>query len=298
MKKLYILTVLLLLAVSPLFGDFNDILARADDLHDQEAYAQGKQFLESSLSQAGSWEERAELYWRLARAVLNLGDEAEDAGATEEELLGLFEEGEALADKAIEADPGNDLGYYWKSANIGRWGQTKGILNSLFKAKPMKELLEKTLDLNAEHADSYYVLGQLYEQLPGKPISFGKKDYAVSLGRLAVDLHEAQVKSGQEKEINYDFYTELAKHLYARDWDADKRFKEQRKNSGEPAAGTTPLEKGFVYEANNELKNMSDREEARKLLLWTIGKLESLPGPKSGQTADLEEAREVLESWN
>jgi tetratricopeptide (TPR) repeat protein len=298
MKKLLLLTVLLVLTVCPLFGDFTEILAAADDLHDQEAYARGRQFLESSLGEAGSGAERAELYWRLARAVLNLGDEAEDAGATEEELLKLFEEGEALADKAIEADPGNHLGYYWKSANIGRWGQTKGILNSLFKAKPMKELLEQALDADDEHADSYYVLGQLYEQLPGKPLSFGKKDYAVSLGRLAVDLHEAQVRSGQEREINYDFYTELAKHLYARDWDADKRFKEQRKKRDTLAEASTPLERGFAYESESDLGAMSDREEARKLLLWTIGKLESLPRPKSGQTADLEEAREVLDSWN
>jgi hypothetical protein len=298
MKKLCLFSLLLFLAVSPLFGDFGDILVEADNLHHQEEYIQGRQFLESSLSQAGSGAERAELYWRLARAVLNLGDEAEDAGATEEELLKLFEEGEALADKAIEADPGNHLGYYWKSANIGRWGQTKGILNSLFKAKPMKELLEQALDADAGHADSYYVLGQLYEQLPGKPLSFGKKDYAVSLGRLAVDLHEARVKSGQEREINYDFYTELAKHLYARDWDADKRYKEQEKKRDKLASAATPLEKGFFYEAESELQASSDREEARKLLLWTIGKLESLSRPKSGQTADLEEAREVLASWN
>jgi tetratricopeptide (TPR) repeat protein len=298
MKKLFLIAVLLLMAAFPLFSDFEDILVRADDLHYQEAYAQGKQFLESSLSQAGSGAEQAELYWRLARAVLNLGDEAEDAGATEDELLTLFEEGEALADKAIAADPNNHLGYYWKSANIGRWGQTKGILNSLFKAKPMKELLEKALAADAEHADSYYVLGQLYEQLPGKPLSFGKKDYAVSLGRQAIDLHELQVRSGQEREINYDFYTELAKHLYARDWDSDKRVKEQGKKRSKLAGASTPLEKGFFYEADSELGAMSDREEARKLLLWTIGRLESLPRPKSGQTADLDEAREVLESWN
>jgi hypothetical protein len=298
MKKLLLLTVVLLVAVFPLFSDFGDILVQADDLHYQEAYAQGRQLLESSLSQAGSNAERAELYWRLARAVLNLGDEAEDAGAGEDELLKMFEEGEALAQKAIEADANNHLGYYWKSANIGRWGQTKGILNSLFKAKPMKELLEQALAADAEHADSYYVLGQLYEQLPGKPLSFGKKDYAVSLGRLAIDLHEAQVKSGQEREINYDFYTELAKHLYARDWDSDKRSKEQKSKRADLAKAATALEKGFFYEAQSNLGAMSDREEARKLLLWTIGKLESLPRPKNGQTADLEEAREVLESWN
>ena len=61
----------------------------------------------------------------------------------------IFEKGQEYADQAIAADPQNNLGYYWKSSNIGRWGQVKGILNSLFKAGPMRDLLLKDLSLDA-----------------------------------------------------------------------------------------------------------------------------------------------------
>ena len=53
----------------------------------------------------------------------------------------------------------------------------------------------KALAANPDRSDAYYVLGQLYRELPGV-ISFGNVDAAVSFGRKAVDLREAQVKSG------------------------------------------------------------------------------------------------------
>ena len=206
MKRLGIFLALLLIIVPLGMADFQDILDRVDQLHEAEKYEQTKSLIESSLAEATSGDQRAELHWRLARAWLNLGDEAEDSGTQGEALLAYFESGEAEAQKAIEADPNNHLGYYWKSANIGRWGQVKGILNSLFKAKPMRDLLQQAVAVEPEHADSYYVLGQLFEQVPGFPMSFGDKDYAVSLGRKSLDLQEQQVKAGIEDEINYDFY--------------------------------------------------------------------------------------------
>jgi len=214
------------------------------------------------------------------------------------ELLSFFEQGEAQAQKAIDADPSNHLGYYWKSANIGRWGQIKGILNSLFKAKPMRDLLKKAVAAEPDHADSYYVLGQLYEQVPGFPISFGDEDYAVSLGRKSLDLHEQQVKAGIEDEINYDFYTEMAKHLWERDYSAAKREREQGKKMRKYESSSEPMEKNFHYEASVTLKNMSDREEALELINWVIRELEGMSNRSGSQDDDLKEAEEVLESWD
>jgi tetratricopeptide (TPR) repeat protein len=278
-------------------ADFQDVLDRVDQLHEAEDYEQTKSYIGSSMAQAGSGAEKAELHWRLARAWLNLGDEAEDRGIVDEELLAYFEQGEAQAQKAIDADSGNHLGYYWKSANIGRWGQIKGILNSLFKAKPMRGLLQQAVTANPEHADSYYVLGQLYEQVPGFPVSFGDKDNAVSLGRKSLDLHEQQVKAGIEDEINYDFYTEMAKHLWERDYSAAKREREQGKEMRKYESTYDPMEKNFHYEASLTLKNMSDREEALELINWVIRELEGMSNRNGSQDDDLKEAKEVLESW-
>jgi tetratricopeptide (TPR) repeat protein len=297
MKRLGMVLALLLIIVPLGMADFQDILDRVDQLHEAEDYEQTKNLIESSMTEAKSGAEKAELHWRLARAWLNLGDEAEDAGTVEEALLAYFEKGEAEAQKAIEADPKNHLGYYWKSANIGRWGQVKGILNSLFKAKPMRDLLQQAVAVEPEHADSYYVLGQLFEQVPGFPVSFGDKDYAVSLGRKSLDLHEQQVRTGIEDKINYDFYTEMAKHLWERNYSAAKRGREQARKVSKYESTSDPMEKNFYYEAAVSLKNMSDREEALEMINWVIRELQGLSGRTDSQNDDLQEARELFESW-
>ncbi len=294
MKKQVLFFLFFLVLVSLATADFQGVLEQADKLHDAEDYERSRDFLEASLSNAAGGAEQAELYWRLARAILNLGDEAEDRGASEEEILAFFEEGEASAQKAIDGDPNNHLGYYWKSANIGRWGQIKGILNSLFKAKPMRDLLQQAVTVDPEHADSYYVLGQLYEQVPGFPMSFGVEEYAVSLGRKSIDLHEQQVKAGIEDELIYDYYTEMAKHLWERDWSASRRKREQGKMMKKYKSISDPMKKNFYYEAVVNLKDQSDEEEAFELIKWTIRELEATANRSGGQEDDLQEAKEEL----
>ena len=175
MRRTLAICVILLLPLAMVLADTAQILAQADDLHDKGQYAEAKQAILDALPGAASGAEKAELFWRAARETLELGDKAEEAKQPAAAILKFFEEGEGYANKAIEADPRNDLGYYWKSSNIGRWGQIKGILNSLAKAAPMKELLVKVVGLNPERSDAYYVLGQLYRELPGGPCRSGTR---------------------------------------------------------------------------------------------------------------------------
>ena len=184
--KITLAALLLIIPFGFAAGDAKTVVAEADALHDQGGYAEAVQLLLGSAPSAAA-ADQAELYWRAAREALALGDVAENAGKPQTDVLAVFVEGEGYADKAIAADPKNDLGYYWKSANIGRWGQVKGVMNALMKAQPMKDLLVKELSLNPDRTDAYFVLGQLYRELPGWPVSFGDTDAAVSLGRRAVD---------------------------------------------------------------------------------------------------------------
>jgi tetratricopeptide (TPR) repeat protein len=296
MNRFAVLLLAPLLAAPALWADFRQEMAQADLLHKHGAHEEARALLEAELARGADGREQAEIYWRLARAWLNLGDQAEDKGAKGEALLAFFAKGEELAQKGIEADPGNHLVYYWKSATVGRWGQVKGILNALAKAKPMRDLLHKALTLKPDHADSYYVLGQLFEQVPGG-ISFGDKDWAVSLGRKAVDLRELQVRAGGEEELVYDYYTELAKHLWERNWSAAKRQKEQPRKAAEYAARTDPMEKNSYYEGTLTLKDLSDREEARELVAWAVGRLQALPRRTQSEQDDLQEALEVQAGW-
>ena len=270
---------------------------QADALHDKGMYAEAQRLLLDSLPDAQGGRELADLYWRAARETLELGDAAEKDRKPQADILSLFTQGEGYADKAITADPQNDQGYFWKSANIGRWGQVRGIFDSLSKAAPMKDLLVKELAINPERSDPYFVLGQLYRELPGWPLSFGNIDAAVSLGRKAVEMRQAQVQAGTEKELVYNFYIELAKSLYKRDWSAAKRVSEQKAKAAKLAAAGTPLEKGSLYEATAVLQGMSDREEAKALVQITVselGKLEELTAP---QAKDFQKAKNLLKGW-
>ena len=203
------------------------VLDQIDDLDEAGRHADALALLERSLPDARSDAERAELHWRAARVHVGMGDDLLERGATEAELLALFEEGEAHADQAIAAAPDLHLGYYWKSASIGKWGQTRGVLNALGAAGRMRQLLREVIDRAPEFAPTYYVLGSMYEQLPGFPLSFGNTDWAVSFGRRAIDLREADLESGEVEEVRPDYYTELAKHLHKRNWSQARREREQ-----------------------------------------------------------------------
>jgi hypothetical protein len=292
-------TLILALIVFPLcfaFADPAQVAGEADALHARGLYADAKQLLLDALASGGTGMEQAELAWRIARETLELGDIAEKEKKPQAHILAIFAEGEGYADKAIAADPSNDLGYYWKSSNIGRWGQIKGILNSLFKAQPMREQLVKELGLKADRSDPYYVLGQLYRELPGV-ISFGNVDFAVSLGRKAMDLRAEQVASGAEKELVYNFRTELAKSLHKRNWSASQRVAAQKDKAAKLAAAMTPLDKGTYYEASVTLQNVSDREEAKALVQGVVGELENLGSLTAAQEKDLQKAKDVLKGW-
>lgn len=290
-----IIAVALLVPMS-LFAAAADAIAKIDELHDLGRYEEARAVaLEAAASADAAG--KAELYWRASRETLELGDEAEDRKEPKDAILKIFEQGEAYADMAIAANPQNNLAYYWKSSNIGRWGQVKGILNSLAKAKPMKELLVKDLSLDANHSDAYYVLGQLYRELPGAPISFGDVDAAVSLGRMAVDLRAQAVKLGTEKELSYGYYLQLAKSLWKRNLSAAKRASGMAKRQAAWEAAKTPLEKGSAYEATVQLAPGSDREEARGLVQWIIDQLSAMGSRTAGQDDDLKEAKETLAEW-
>ena len=292
-----LLGVVLALCAAGAGADTAAVLAKADGFHDSGAHAEAIALLEGALPAAATAAERAELHWRLARAWLNSGEQAESRGAGQGELLALYEKGQASAQKAIDENPRLPLGYYWKAANTGRWGQAKGILNSLAKARPMRDLLRQALAIDPSHADSYYVLGQLYEAVPGAPLSFGDKDAAVSLGRWAIELRARDVAAGREKAPNFDAFTELGKHLWDRNWSAARRQREQGRKRGEYTQKADPVEKAFLYEAAVDLPDGSDRDEARAVVAWAIGALERRPARTASEHDDLKEARGVLAGW-
>ena len=295
MKRLLVVLSILFLFSFPVVGE--TVLENADRMHDAEEHHEVFAMLKDAIASSSGAGPQAELYWRLARATMEIGDVMELDGASDRALLDKYAEGEGYADKAIELDSNSHDAYYWKSANIGRWAEVKGILNSLFKAKPMRDLLIKVLSIYPEHPASYYVLGIMYEKVPGRPISFGNSSYAVSYGRKAVDANRAEIARGEEDEVKLLYYIELARHLKKRNWSASKRRREYSGIGNAFRKEETSFGQNRYYEGTIEIPNMSDEEEAIQVMTWVVQEYKNLPQPRNKQLAELEEARVDLADW-
>ncbi len=265
----------LLLAFSmilPAFCAFDP--AKSDELfYQKEDFAADYQYLEESLAQAADDEEKSEILWRLSRNVLTQGDQLDKKD--KDGRFAKYEEAERLANESLSLVE-NPNSYHWRSSAVGRWGQTKGPLDSLGKARPMLEDTLKVVDdFNYDYTDSWYVLGLLYNQLPGSPISFGNKNYAISYMRRSLDT---QIPG---RGLFLTLYLELSDQLWKRNWNADKRSREFDKMKPLYEENTTPSEKMKYYEGANgkngvpfystvNLGSISDRQEAVMLLQYAI----------------------------
>ena len=275
-------------------------LDRSDTLYDQDAYPECKSELQMQMNNATSPNEEAEILWRLARVQVSIGDELDEKD--KEGRYKEYEEGEAYAIQSIEKHP-SSMAYLWKASNNGRWGQTKGPLNALGKAKGMLEDLTiivndfKTLD----SSETWYVFSSLYDELPGGMISFGDKDWAISYMRMAMDTLPNHL-------LYPGHYKKLAEELYSRNWSASKRSKEIKKMQKDWENGKSNLEKYRYYEGKDggktkpfyssvPLTSMSDRQEAVMVLSFVIAKHKVFSGVKPSDTKEMDEILELFTSW-
>ncbi len=159
-----------------------------------------------------------EAYWRLARSLRWVGEK------TEKNRLPLFEEAKQMAERAVAIHPNSADAQYWLAACIGRWGEERGILQSLFAVKPMKAALDKVLEIDPDYARAYYVLSQLYRKVPGWPISIGNKKQALEAAATAVrldpksttyrlELAEAQLANNMKDEAKKNLQMVLSMPL-------------------------------------------------------------------------------------
>lgn len=147
-----------------------------------------------------------DLLWKTAKYYDKLG-------LITKNPLPIFEKGKDLAEKATKLYPNRVEGHYWLASLIGRVGEEKGILNSLFMVKPMKAELDRCLEIDPKFPDTYYVLGLLYWKVPGWPVSIGDKKKAVECAQKAVDL----------KPTDFSFQYGLYEALHAANRDAEAK---------------------------------------------------------------------------
>lgn len=251
-------------------------LAEIDRLHNQDRHETVLVRLADLEPEGGR--ERAELLWREARARFSRVDLGLYAGTVgDNEAMRRLEEIQAVADRAISSSEPNApaQAHFWRGAARAKRGELKGVLNALFMANDLRNDMKAAVSADAEYGNSYYLLGQLYHRVPGFPISFGDGVAAVSFSRKAVDLHDSDYASEEVSVRYWDYYVKLAEHLDARGWSLRRRRREIPDIREDARTASSPFEAAMYYDGTADLPELSDGEEADRLLEFVVSGLTS-----------------------
>ncbi|EQC49877.1 hypothetical protein M899_2605 [Bacteriovorax sp. BSW11_IV] len=159
----------------------------------------------ATLAAKASGVEKANLLLGEAEAIYYVGIKAD----AKKEKLSLHERGYEAAQKAenlLKASAATKteiaISNYWFAANIGKWGEAKGVLASLGKwYSDMKPALEEIKDLDDTIQDYgvYRILGMGYLKVPGESnnegLNYLVKAYTNTIRTVEVD--------GEELELSY-----------------------------------------------------------------------------------------------
>ena len=236
-KVLCVLTLLGVLAPMTMAAPVsNSWIADVDALYaDRENLAKVESSVETLrkviAQQPNSWE----AYWRLARSLRWIAE------FKEKDRLPVLTEAKQMAEKAVAINPNSAETQYWLAACTGRWGEERGILQSLFAVKTMKAALDKVVELEPKCARAHYVLSQLYRKVPGWPISIGNKKQSLVEANLAVQLDGS----------NTTFRFELAEAQLANGLKAEAKVTLQKVIS-------MPLTPGEAFESREDKKKATE----------------------------------------
>jgi len=130
---------------------------------------------------------------------------------TPEEKLEAYDRGRQIARRAVDLAPRSAAARFWYGANTGRWGQTKGVMRSLFLLPTVKDSLEAALELDPAFAPAYALGGSIYYEVP----SFVGGD---------LDRSEAMFRRGLELDPHYtNMRVGLARTLWKKGRATDAR---------------------------------------------------------------------------
>ncbi|MFW5695257.1 MAG: hypothetical protein ACOCYB_08805 [Alkalispirochaeta sp.] len=240
--------------------------------------------------------DRAEMLWRRARAEFSVIDLALYGGEiSEDEAMNRLETIQEMAHEAVQiaGSSAPAQAYFWRGAARAKQGELRGVLNALFMADDLRDDLRQAVAADSEYGNPYYVAGQLYQRLPGFPVSFGDTPAAVSFSRRAVDLHDAAYDAGDAPVRYWDYYVRLAENLQSRGWSQRRRERRIPSMADDRAAADTAFERAMYYETEAGVPEQSDQEEAAALLQFVIAGLESQDELTVREERTLSDAREL-----
>ncbi|HEX9420219.1 MAG TPA: TRAP transporter TatT component family protein [Methylomirabilota bacterium] len=139
--------------------------------------------LKAALEKAAETEPDSDTLLALAQVCFMYGDVR---ATTEDAKLAAYDRGRQAAKRAIELAPKSAPAQFWYGTNTGRWGQTKGIMRSLFLLPTVKEAMQAALALDPGYAPAYALGGSIYYEVPG--YAGGDLDRSEAMFRKGLEL--------------------------------------------------------------------------------------------------------------
>ncbi|MBI4588397.1 MAG: tetratricopeptide repeat protein, partial [Candidatus Rokubacteria bacterium] len=126
-----------------------------------------------------------------------------------DEKLEAFDRGRQLGQRAVELAPQNPEAHFWYATNTAKWGQTKGVLRSLFLLPTVREELDIIFTLAPKHPGALALAGNVNLEVPalfGGSIDKAEEQFRKGLELdpkatgIRVDLARALIKRGKYAE--------------------------------------------------------------------------------------------------
>jgi tetratricopeptide (TPR) repeat protein len=99
----------------------------------------------------------------LARASFIWGDVR---ATNRDQKLQAYDRGRQAGKHAVEMEPRDPEAHFWYAINTARWGQTEGIVRSLFLLPTVEEEIHIILDLDPKFTAVYALAGNLFYEVP------------------------------------------------------------------------------------------------------------------------------------
>ena len=134
------------------------------------------------------------------------------ATSVDDKLEG-YERGRRLGERAVELAPRNPEAHLWYAINTGRWGQTKGIMRSLFLLPTVQREIDTILTLDPRSVRGYSLAGNVYMEVPrlaggdrGRAEAYFKKGLEIDprFTVLRVDLARLYIGDGRYPEARQE----------------------------------------------------------------------------------------------
>jgi len=155
------------------------------------------------------------------------------ARSRDEKLL-AYDEGRQAARRAVAQAPDNALAHFWYATNTARWGQTRGIVRSLFLLSSVRQEIDTVLRLDPRFVPVYSLAGYVDYEVPsalGGDVARAERMFRAGLAidprftGLRVGLAKALIKEGRAGEARRELDAVLAEKAPANlaDWTVKDR---------------------------------------------------------------------------